>query len=142
MQIRHFPLDDLPEYMEEPVDLGAGTLPILGRERVQCEHAHAEFHARFNDAPGVLGAGPVTRETRQPVITRPPTVAIHDDRNVMRHHVEGRAIARAVGLHQHQISKTSLSLRLPTSSTCAMKVSVSFCSRSWARLTSSSDTCF
>src|SRR5689334_8670509 len=103
--------------MKQPVDLRAGTLPVLRRERIQRKHANAEFDACFDDASGVLGARPMTGETRQPAVARPTPVAIHDDGHVMRHHVEGWPLARAVRLHQHQISRTSLSLRLPTSST-------------------------
>src|SRR5579883_1735424 len=122
--------EDAHQRLDFPVRPG----PVLGGEGVEGEHADAELVGLLGDAPDVTGAGLMAGRSGQPLALRPAAVAVHDDA-----HVTWDCLGEN---SPHHTSIISASLACPMSSICLIYESVSFCRRSWARLSSSAESVF
>jgi hypothetical protein len=59
--------------------------PVLGREGVDAEVLHARLDRAGDDVEEHLLARPVSFDACESPAVRPPAVAVHDDRDVVRH---------------------------------------------------------
>src|SRR4029453_11946380 len=73
--------------------LVARAPPVLRREREERQLLEAEPRGVARDRAHTLGADAVPLDARQPAGFRPPTVPVHDDRDVSRGVGHGRANA-------------------------------------------------
>src|SRR5262245_11495942 len=139
--------------LEEPHEeahLGGGPGPVLGREGVEGEVADADAAGGTDDIPRRSDPFPMTRDTGEPPKTGPPSVAVHDDGDVLRQRLltdgleEGRLFGRdGTGRRDSRIggqnSRISCSFFFRSSSTFCVDRSVSFWSSVSLRRSSSSE---
>ena len=71
------------EQSKQSIDLGDGSSPILGRERIDRERFQTDFLRRFNRSSKRLDTAFMPHSARHTSALRPPSIAIHDDRNVI-----------------------------------------------------------
>ena len=83
-EVLELAVDRLGEQVEQVGDLVGRPRPVLGRERVHGERAHAEIDRRLDGAAQCTRAGAVPREHGQPATAGPAAVAVHDQRHVRR----------------------------------------------------------
>ena len=67
------------EQAQQQAHLARRTVPVVGRERVQGEHAHAAVGGGAHARPHRLGTDAMTEVAAHPLACRPATVAVHDD---------------------------------------------------------------
>jgi hypothetical protein len=60
-----------------------GPIPVLDRKGVEREILDAKFAGDLDDGARGLGTLAVALDTGQVTLLRPPTVAVHDDGNVL-----------------------------------------------------------
>ena len=65
-----------------------GTLPVLNREGVEREDVDAETCGRFDDVANGLDPRTMSLHTREVALRRPPSIAVHDDRDMAGQTVE------------------------------------------------------
>src|ERR1019366_990698 len=135
VQLRSLGLDPPGEHVHQRGDLAIGAIPVLGRERVDGQLGDAQRHRITEPGLDGVGAGLVPGDDGQPSLLGPAAVSVGDDRDIagpLRH-------VGAVCLHSaaHYTSKISSSLCLSSSSSSEIRVSVTFCSSTSARCSSS-----
>ena len=113
-------------------DLLARPLPVLGREREHGQVLDAAVGAGVHRAHERVDALLVAEEARHVPLLGPAAVAVHDDGDVARH------AGATCGTLAHQTAMISASLAEVSRSISAMVRSVSFCSSSSERRSSSS----
>src|SRR5438067_2563511 len=148
-QLRQLTVDRLLQQPHQRRDLVLGPAPVLRRERVERQVAQPDGVGRPHDGPGRLHALAMAGHPRQALARRPPAVAVHDDGDVgwrrlrpdqreqilLAESLQGGCRRRAP-----QNDRISCSFFFSSSSTLAMKRSVVFCTWSWARRSSSSES--
>src|SRR5438270_860719 len=122
--------DRLLEERHQPADLVGLARPVLGGEAVERQVLDAALARGAQGAPDRLDARAVTGDCGKVTPTRPSAVPVHDDRDV-----PGYGHAR-----RGYTSRISFSLAAPTSSAMRIYRSVSFCSCTSDRFTSSAET--
>src|SRR4051812_27133328 len=145
-EVGKLPLDRLREDLHQKLDLLGRAPPVLGGERIDGERLHTEIDCGLHRAAQRLRAGPMAGRDRQPAFACPAGVAVHDDR-------DGASDIRKIGLarrphlpqcsdlrEEAQTSMISASLWRRRSSIVFVWSSVSFCTRSSARCSSSLPT--
>jgi hypothetical protein len=107
MQIADFLPEGVEEQFHEQTDLVRRPAPVLAGEREQREIGDGAPRAVLDHPANHLDAGSVARGTRQAARARPPAVAVHDDRDMLRR--VGHACLGQCGPDQTCINSFSLS---------------------------------
>src|SRR5690606_25927593 len=81
----HFSFEGLHKQAHEQGNLFLGTSPVLGTEGKQGAVAHPSPPTGLDHATHRLYPTHMSRGTRQETLSRPTTVAVHDDGQVARH---------------------------------------------------------
>src|SRR5712664_3063038 len=124
----------------QPRHLVGRTPPVLGTECEQRQVFDAPLDTGAHGFAHRLHAAPVPRDARQPPALRPAPVAVHDDRHMAWHcAVPGDLLRRA---DVHHTASSSVSFCCSSLSISAIFRSVIFCTSSWARRSSFSETSF
>src|SRR5262245_7887109 len=76
------------EQRHQRADLGRRPLPVLDREGVERQDLDAEPRRGFDHVAHRVDAGAVPFDARQVTLSRPASVAVHDDRDVSREPLE------------------------------------------------------
>ena len=84
VKLLRFCLNRPAEDVEYSLNFFAGSTPVLGGERPQCEVPDSEFAGSLGDPPDILGTGFVSLKSRHATLTGPATVSVHNDGDVLR----------------------------------------------------------
>src|SRR5271165_81908 len=147
VELGGFASDAIGEHLHQALDLGGRPRPVLGRERVHRELLDAELGRVAQTRLDGVGTRAVAVVDRKPAGARPAAIAVGDDRDVARRRAIGRRAVRSeiggrrgpLPRRAHQTARISSSFALSTSSRSLMRPSVSFCSSTSARCSSSED---
>src|SRR6185437_1062760 len=139
VQLGDLALQCLQEQAHQSGDFLRRTLPVLAGEGEQCQRLHAAPGALLHDQAGGGEAFFVPGGPWQAARSRPATIAVHDDRHMLRN--PGRH-GRGGRYWRGQTCMTSFSLAASSWSTSATCLSVSFCTSASARRSSSWETSF
>src|SRR5271166_33568 len=129
------------EHPHQALHLGPRARPVLGGERVHGQLLDAEVGGVAQPGLDGVGARVVTLVDRHPASPSPAPVAVGDDGDVAGALSWRSRIARrrAFPGGVHQTESISSSLALSTVSSSPMRASVSFCSSTSARCSSSDE---
>src|SRR5690606_17379744 len=134
-QLPHLPLQGQRQQAEKLLHFLGRALPVLAGKGEQGEMPHAALAGGADQGFRRLLAGLVAERARPPALLRPAAIAIHDDGDVTRQ-------CGGIGHVQAQISSSSCSFAASRRSISATYLSVSFCTSSCARRSSSSEISF
>ena len=77
-----FPVEILPQELEEAPDLGRRATPVVGGEREEREDVDPLLHRRLDHAPHGPNPRPVPLRPREAALLCPAAVPVHNDRDV------------------------------------------------------------